>query len=652
MKTQRFCLLFILLYYIVVPASGKDSDTLVSHNIPEVCIIKTRNTIFKDDKFFYQFDSLTLLYYQNANLGELMQNCTPVIVNNYGGTGSLSTLSFRGTGADHTQVSWNGFPINAISTGEMDLSLANIDIADQIQYVNTATGAIYGSGTIGGAIELNNFADWNNVLQIKFNTELGSFDQDKSNNPFDGKPGNIDNKNFSLKLKFGNSNIQSSTLFFKSDALNKYPFIDYMRYGNPVDMQEHNKYSTFGYLQSVYFKLNAHQQIEGGIWWQRKYYEIPAQIGSVSDNNQFQRDSTFKTYLKWQWSKGQTVIIAKTAWFYDFLNYISDSINSKIGSNRWMTDVNYRRDYNKIITFDAGFSFYRLMSVNNNYLKNINENWYMFYSDMRLDYRRYIFNFSIRKDFLGIYNPLPQLSIGTNVKINSVYLIKANISNKFRQPTFNEKYWPGLGNPNIKPEKGWGFDAGVEASFSLSKISNKAVITVYSSVIDDWIQWTPPLYIASNYKQVWSRGIESAFEQIVPIYKGNIHWSLKYNFTPTTTTKVSDNNSSSLNKQLMLIPLHNASGNIFAVIHSYELGVSVSFHSKRFTTSDESGPPLDGYTLVNLNFGKTFNYKFNRFRLDLKINNLFDRQFESIPAFPMPGRAFYISFTYLLNELK
>ena len=117
-----------------------------------------------------------LLKNQNANLGEILMFTTPVVIQQYGGSGSLTTLSFRGTGSNHTQVNWNGFPLNAIGTGEMDLSLASTDVANQIQLIHGASGAMYGNGTFGGAIEMNNIPDWNNRLNVKFNSEIGAFD--------------------------------------------------------------------------------------------------------------------------------------------------------------------------------------------------------------------------------------------------------------------------------------------------------------------------------------------------------------------------------------------------------------------------------------------------------------------------------------------
>jgi vitamin B12 transporter len=629
--------------------TGSDSSFFF---IPEVHVYQTRNSIFKDDKFIFRFDSITMLHCQNTNLGEFLQTNSPVIINQYGGSGSLTTLSLRGTGANHTQASWNGFPLNSLSSGDIDLSLLNTDMADQVQIIQTATGAIYGSGTFGGAIELNNIPDWNNRFAIKFNTEVGTFDQNNASNPFDSKPGKPDSRKFSLKMKIGNEWFQSGTFVIHNMALNRYPYIDYSRFGNPKNTQEHNQYSQTGLIQTLNFKLNNHHQVETGLWWQQKYYEIPVQLGMNLSNKELQRDSTLKTYLKWQYFNNRSTVVFKTAWFYDYLHYSAPSIDSRIGGKQWFSEMNYRNYFRENIIIDAGLSAVNLIASNNNYNKNVNENCYMVYTDICYKPKRYTLVFSIRKDFIPNYSPPLQLSLGGNYKVNNSIVVKANVSSKFRKPTFNEKYWPGLGNQDIKPETGWGFDAGSEINYSILDVSNRASLVLYSTTINDWIQWTPPYYKVQNYKQVWSYGIESFYEQIFKIRKTSFKWSVKYNYTPTVTTKYESNASLKLYRQLRLIPRHSASGNVAITFRSFEAGTGFVFHGRRYTSNDESYIPLSSYSMVHMYVGKTMSVGFNIIRVEMRINNLFDRQYELIPLYPMPGRSFYISVTYLFHSSK
>jgi iron complex outermembrane receptor protein len=616
-------------------------------NIPEVRVFQNRQSLFKDDKFITRFDSLTLLKNQNANLGEVLMFTTPVAVQQYGGTGSLTTLSFRGTGSNHTQVNWNGFPLNAIGTGEMDLSLAGADVANQIQLIHGASGAIYGNGTFGGVIEMNNIPDWNNRLIIKLNSEIGDFDNNIKANTFSSSPGQLDSKNYSLKVNAGSDNIQYSCFSFTNNAINEYRYIDNNSFNPQQLIQNHNQFFSQGLIQSFNLKIGTSQQLEAGMWVQRKHYEIP---GLTNAN---QNDSTFKTYLKWNYLSGTSSYTVKTGFFYDYLHYTDVSTDSKIGSDRWYNDFNYRKYLTDNFVYDAGMTFLRTFSNNNNFTNlHIDENMFAIYTAAKYSLSKLIFDFSYRQEFVTGYNPLPQFSLGESCNLNKIITLKSNVSNKYRVPSFNDKYWLPGGNPNLKPENGIGFDAGIEMNYSISSITNKLIATVYSNTINNWIQWVPNSYnvfIAQNYKQVWTRGFEGAFDQTINFGKNCIIWSVKYNYTPSTNLKADD--PQIIGKQLMYVPLHSAVFNLYIKLHTVNIGFDWAIRSQYYSNATEQGIPLAGYSIINFDFNKTFLLKTNSIRLDFKIKNLFDKQYYTyLPTYPMPGRAFNISITYIFNK--
>ncbi len=661
MKTLCFVIIFISTIFFWEELFCANLDSLATLNIPEVSIYQSRNTIFKDDKFITRFDSITLLKNQNANLGEMLMFTTPVTIQQYGGAGSLTTLSFRGTGSNHTQVNWNGFPINAIGTGEMDLSLVGSDIANQVSLVHGASGAMYGSGTFGGALELNNVPDWNNRLVVKFNSEVGAFDNNIEGNTFSSNPGQLDSKKYSFKINAGSGQMQYSLLGFTNNALNKYRYIDNNSFIPHQQSQNHNQFSSQGIVQTFNLKIGTSQQLEAGMWAQQKHYQVP-EISS-SNNNANQNDSTFKTFLKWNYLSGTSSYNVKTGFFYDYLHYTDSNIdqntgkltNSKIGSKRWYNDFNYRKYLGNNIVYDAGLTFLRTFSVNNNFNSlHIDETMFAIYSAIKYNVHHIVYDFSFRQEFVTGYNPWPQFSFGESWKINKIIVLKSNISNKYRVPAFNDKYWidGAKGNPNLKPENGIGLDAGTEVNYVFSSIDNKLSATVYSNTINNWIQWVPDSYgifYAQNYKQVWARGFEGAFDQSIKLEKNAINWCVKYNFTPSTNLKA--DNPQVLGKQLMYVPLHSATFNFNLKLHTANIGFDWAIRSQSNSQADGQGLPLQGYSIVNFDLNNTFFFLANSFRFDFKINNLFDKQYYTyLPTYPLPGRAFYISVTYIFNK--
>ena len=71
-------------------------------------------------------------------------------------------------------------------------------------------------------------------------------------------------------------------------------------------------------------------------------------------------------------------------------------------------------------------------------------------------------------------------------------------------------FQPG-GNPDLKTEEGYTYDAGMEFQIGHKENYIKGDATVYRSDIDNWIIWLPTHYgywEARNVKKVKGKGIE------------------------------------------------------------------------------------------------------------------------------------------------
>ena len=91
-------------------------------------------------------------------------------------------------------------------------------------------------------------------------------------------------------------------------------------------------------------------------------------------------------------------------------------------------------------------------------------------------------------------------------------MVKASVSRNYRFPTLNDLYFLPGGNPDLKNEHGFSYDAGV--SFDVGK---KGVYKLggsaswFDSYIDDWIIWLPTtkgFFSPRNVKKVHAYGVE------------------------------------------------------------------------------------------------------------------------------------------------
>ena len=114
---------------------------------------------------------------------------------------------------------------------------------------------------------------------------------------------------------------------------------------------------------------------------------------------------------------------------------------------------------------------------------------------------------SLRKEFSEAYQTPLLFSFGTKWETTKFYQILFNASKNFRMPTFNDLFWPGSGNPDLKAETSLQAELGNKFQFKNIRFD----ITAYYNSIENLIQWIPigSISVPQNVYQVSIYGLES-----------------------------------------------------------------------------------------------------------------------------------------------
>ena len=75
----------------------------------------------------------------------------------------------------HTQLLWNGIPLNSLSTGQVDLGLFPTSLFSEIKLNSGGNSTLSGSGAVAGSIQLNNTFDYNPMYKWEIDLTKGSF---------------------------------------------------------------------------------------------------------------------------------------------------------------------------------------------------------------------------------------------------------------------------------------------------------------------------------------------------------------------------------------------------------------------------------------------------------------------------------------------
>ncbi len=584
------------------------------------------------------------------DIGELLSAFTPVFVKSYG-RGSLSTVSFRGTGASHTKVLWEGFNINSPMLGQTDFSLLPGSFFNEVE-LHYGGGSLVGvSGALGGSVCLKS----------------GTLDKEKTSLNIQQSIGSFDTYLTSIVVNLTKGNISSSTHIIRQSSLN-----DFQYYNNailPVGEEMSQKNANFvnaGFTQQLSYRISGKQEIKFITWNQWNDRNIPVIMTNIEkggNHKEWQNDFFSRNILTWILNNRKTKWEAKAAYFFEELDYYlqtSDTLENTISlidsKNRVKSYSflgNVTTELHTSLILKAGMKLLQEQVVSNNYIGKKQRRQISGYVSLKkIFWDKVILEGLVRAEtYDSKFIPLmPMMGINYKPLAKHELHIRANVSRNYNLPSLNDLYWYPGGNDDLKPEESFEAEAGLDYS---TKLNNTNVITLggsaYTSFVNNWIIWLPGDYrywSPENIAKVHARGIELSC-QIEGKYR-SVSYSLfgEYSYTRTTNNSDSSKISGLSDIQLIYVPIHTANGFLNIRTKGYYANLGLSFTGLRNTSLnnvENYSFTLPGYTLNNISIGKKFTLKKTTLNIRFKIYNVFDVDYQAVLWRAMPGRNFEIS---------
>ena len=575
--------------------------------------------------------------YSSSNLSELFAQITPISIKSYGVAG-LSNVSLRGMHSKHTAILWNGINLQNSMNGGFDMNSIPTFIIDDINIQYGGSGALFGSGAVGGIIHLNNNLNLDNKFELGYNQQLGSFD-----NYFEG-----------LKVNYSNKKFASSTRIYHKYGKNDFPYINTQQFGKPEVKQENSASTQYGILQSNLFKINNKQKISTNIWIQHHDLEIPAMMTN-SSSEQNQNSDILRLSAMWNKNGKISSWYSRVYYNYESLIYKNPQISliSKMNNYSIVGEIENKTS--------IGNNFLLNIGLNNTFQKAVTVN----YGDDKKRNRVAAFTslkyFNTSNTFATVLSFREELvdnnftpftfSLSSRYFFHKNININTNISRTYNLTTFNDLYWVPGGNPDLKPEKGWSEDLGLNFTYPFSNHLITFNTSVFNINLNNHIIWiaSGANWSAENVEKLWSRGLES---DIKYDYKNN-DWQLgfnaMYNYTSSTYEESENTEASSVGKQLLYIPVHKGSGNLNLSYKGIRLNYIHNFVGRRYITKDNSSS-TDPYMIGDLSISTKLHLKSSAAHIQFKINNIWNETYEVMAFYAMPLRYYSISLTYNFNK--
>lgn len=623
-----------------------------------------------------------------SHMGSIAQEFSSAYVQT-NGPGSLALLSQRGLPASRTQVVWNGFELNHPMLGVVDLSLIPSNLFDAVLFTPGLGQARFGQSGAGSMHIFQQAFDGDKIIvqysmgsygakqttvhavssKDNISWDLRLYSKAAENN-FDFKKRVFDPEQRSIVPKWfsrENNNSQShSVLFnFKKEpnkaTLEGYPYKNLNRRFSPLR------------------SLVAKSEYQSTIWVFTQDNKIPGSKLSPT-----LRASQSDAFLRWmqglRWGRrNQWRLQHFSQWqILDF-----QDPDKEIDSDSDIWDNTLRIEYQNRIgksVFVQSMAEWSTTSVNSTDYDLIRSRWS--FSQRHRLYKEFGMGNVLRVDMNQAYNNDFGWNwsgeLGWNSKLSSALGIRLLTAKNLVIPTFNDLYWPVLGNPDLISEQVYSIESGLQwfqtpLRWDGGNLSADVQLSYYWNNVNNGIRWLPDeqgLSRPLNIEVITSRGVESDIAlgfhhaQFSGVLKSGVYQVIAH------MDKERYNGDSALNKQLRYTPEWQFKHYLHLRYKVLQFMLSNSYVAERYSSADHSSPfdPLSAYSTWNSTFSVEIPWSASRsldsdkllesftdisgnilgqplwqLSCSIELNNIFSETYEQVLNYPMPGRHFMLS---------
>ncbi|MFH2049972.1 MAG: TonB-dependent receptor [bacterium] len=481
---------------------------------------------------------------------------------------------------------------------------------EKIEVIRGPASVLYGSNAMGGAINIIPRHEHQKGFHLYAPITYGSYNTSQSfvRNTYS-------NGNFGYSLSLGYRNSDG----FRTDANDSY-------------------YSTSGNLE-LHSTINDHLKIILNSYISNSDIHDPGQAIALVDSNNIPSDTLFdinrkggdltithlseklQSELKIHYNSGHHDI--------DFGDYISDDYTTG-----FILSETYQLFDSGKITGGIDGKWYGGKAWLNQRWEEYHINEYGIYAIYYQKFLKYL-NLSAGARYTN-HNIVGNLfipSFGLTAQLPMQFVLKAQYSEGYRNPTINELYLFPPSNTEIKQEIVKSYETTIEKQFATFVSTS---ITLYKTEATNLIEKYYGAY--ANVKDVDAIGIEWEGELLLPPQMA-ITWAAS---SATYSQIISGSPGEKINIATRYKTTNDITiglqGQWINNLYSY----SQPYYSMLINSPKTEYIRLDPYILINLNV----NWNVNDYlSLSAKINNVTDSSYDTMYGYPMPGRNFTIGIT-------
>lgn len=571
--------------------------------------------------------------YDAQNVGDVLSRVTSVSVAPQWGLGGSRLAGIRGATSNQTLVLIDGRPVGGVGlSASQDLAEIPQEQIDHIEIVRGGVSALYGPNAIGGVINvITKRATYEGKPVSDIGFEMRSYDNQSYRLNFGSRYGPVD------YFFFGNRQVESG---FRDNS----------------DARTHNLGGNVGVSMGKAGKLQfdvATYHALAGVPGQQSTNIPPSQYNNSREkaaSTPDARQETDSAYLRTSYMLPLPMDSLATLRLFGSQRQVQFEIPSYfVDTDRHEQSKGGEAQFNLPLGLMAGGSFVRdrldsddFITPSNHYIARV-ENWGLFLQD-EMKWKMLKLIPSVRHDKHSVAGESTNPRVQLVADATDWLRFSASAARSFRAPTIDDLFTPFtdfgggysyVGNPNLKPEKAWTYDAG----FQVGSDSTSVRIGYFRSNISNLIQTTPDAASTSiNVGEARRQGAEFEVANVATSY---FNHSLNYTYLDNKGKPQGFNEF----VVLRLSPRHtfNYVASVMP-IKGLRIDNTLRYLSTRWEANNEAGTRMD----PDLLWGMRFAYALRQLEFFVGVENLADHRYQERSGYPLPGRTAYGGITLRL----